>query len=215
MSILGDKLRALAAEADAATGEAPAASLPVAPTLRLDYGREAYLEANPDVAAHVTFGKAPLRHWFDHGFLEKRPWPKLPPASVFTQMVMTPAGRAFPMPAPVSPDGKVGENLWGYFERVARHIGRSAEWNRTSASVMLGLNHLVPKSVPYPDGYANYFDDPNNWPAITEAHFFRAPQTADPGWAQVHERMKEGTHPAWQPDPVPAPTPVPPGEEPL
>lgn len=176
-----------------------------------------YLRRYPDVAAHMTppemYGLRPRAHYLEHGQAEGRTWPltgSTHPAThpAWTEanptpMVTTPGGRTFPAPDP-------SENAMGYIQRVGFFIGKGADWGRRGAELMLGTDSLVPKSVPYPDGYGPWKENLANWPTMAETFWFPGPSSpADPGWQDVYNRLHEaergsgGRTPIAQPeDPV-------------
>ena len=86
------------------------------------------------------------------------------------------------MPAPVPTDG----SLMGYIARVAPLVGKAEQYQRTVGALFLGTDNLVPRSVPYPDGYAAYKMDPANWPDMAEKFFWPPAQTPDPGWDALY-----------------------------
>jgi hypothetical protein len=97
----------------------------------------------------------------------------------------------------------------GYIGRVGTFLGRQADWARLSGTLFLGTDHLVPKTVKYPDEYRSWKENPANWPTLAENFWFPPAQVVDPGWDKVHEEIAKGRKKK------PKPVELPPGEEPL
>lgn len=97
--------------------------------------------------------------------------------------VPTASGRYLPAPQPT--DG----NFMGYCGRIASAIGKGDMWLRTAGTLFHGSDHLVPRSVPYPDGYRAYKSDPANWPDMADKFYWPTPEATDPAWQQVYDRM--------------------------